>query len=95
MNFVFLKSLVIDILFCFGFQFPIGIDSERFIRALEVPEVIQHMKELKERFAGRKVHAFLSLIFLRSMKEPTYHVKSSYVAICSKAVLRQVNESIT
>jgi trehalose 6-phosphate synthase/phosphatase len=35
--------------------FPIGIDSDRFIRALEVPEVIQHMKELKERFAGRKV----------------------------------------
>ncbi|CDY26867.1 BnaA02g18920D [Brassica napus] len=35
--------------------FPIGIDSERFIRALEVPDVIQHMKELKERFAGRKV----------------------------------------
>ncbi|KAG2328805.1 hypothetical protein Bca52824_011533 [Brassica carinata] len=35
--------------------FSIGIDSERFIRALEVPDVIQHMKELKERFAGRKV----------------------------------------
>ncbi|KAL0683747.1 hypothetical protein Bca4012_050595 [Brassica carinata] len=35
--------------------FPIGIDSERFIRALEVPDVIQNMKELKERFAGRKV----------------------------------------
>ncbi|XP_033140015.1 alpha,alpha-trehalose-phosphate synthase [UDP-forming] 1 isoform X2 [Brassica rapa] len=41
--------------FFFPFQFPIGIDSERFIRALEVPDVIQHMKELKERFAGRKV----------------------------------------
>ncbi|XP_061356394.1 alpha,alpha-trehalose-phosphate synthase [UDP-forming] 1-like [Gastrolobium bilobum] len=35
--------------------FPIGIDSERFIRALELPEVQEHMKELKERFAGRKV----------------------------------------
>ncbi|XP_010531916.1 PREDICTED: alpha,alpha-trehalose-phosphate synthase [UDP-forming] 1 [Tarenaya hassleriana] len=35
--------------------FPIGIDSERFIRALEVPEVQQHMRELRERFAGRKV----------------------------------------
>ncbi|GAB2284304.1 threalose-6-phosphate phosphatase [Dionaea muscipula] len=35
--------------------FPIGIDSERFIRALEVPKVQDHMKELKERFAGRKV----------------------------------------
>ncbi|KAB1221484.1 Alpha,alpha-trehalose-phosphate synthase [UDP-forming] 1 [Morella rubra] len=35
--------------------FPIGIDSERFIRALEVPQVQDHMKELQQRFAGRKV----------------------------------------
>ncbi|XP_022847634.1 alpha,alpha-trehalose-phosphate synthase [UDP-forming] 1-like [Olea europaea var. sylvestris] len=35
--------------------FPIGIDSDRFIRALEVPQVQEHVKELKERFAGRKV----------------------------------------
>ncbi|KAI5385961.1 hypothetical protein KIW84_072517 [Lathyrus oleraceus] len=35
--------------------FPIGIDSERFIRALTLPEVQNHLKELKERFAGRKV----------------------------------------
>ncbi|KAL3364383.1 hypothetical protein AABB24_013241 [Solanum stoloniferum] len=35
--------------------FPIGIDSERFIRALEVAQVQEHIKELKERFAGRKV----------------------------------------
>ncbi|KAI3466017.1 hypothetical protein Pfo_022680 [Paulownia fortunei] len=35
--------------------FPIGIDSERFIRALEVPKVQEHIKELKERFTGRKV----------------------------------------
>eukprot|EP00257_Ricinus_communis_P006677 XP_002522296.2 alpha,alpha-trehalose-phosphate synthase [UDP-forming] 1 isoform X2 [Ricinus communis] len=35
--------------------FPIGIDSDRFIRALELPQVQEHMKELKERFAGRKV----------------------------------------
>ncbi|KAI5384829.1 Trehalose-6-P synthase/phosphatase complex synthase subunit, variant 4 [Lathyrus oleraceus] len=35
--------------------FPIGIDSERFIRALALPEVQNHLKELKERFAGRKV----------------------------------------
>ncbi|XP_050216876.1 alpha,alpha-trehalose-phosphate synthase [UDP-forming] 1-like [Mercurialis annua] len=35
--------------------FPIGIDSERFKRALEVPQVQEHIKELKERFAGRKV----------------------------------------
>ncbi|XP_048332634.1 alpha,alpha-trehalose-phosphate synthase [UDP-forming] 1 isoform X1 [Ziziphus jujuba] len=35
--------------------FPIGIDSDRFIRALELPQVQNHIKELKERFAGRKV----------------------------------------
>ncbi|KAL8129818.1 hypothetical protein V2J09_018973 [Rumex salicifolius] len=35
--------------------FPIGIDSERFIRALGVPQVQQHIRELKERFSGRKV----------------------------------------
>ncbi|XWS12446.1 hypothetical protein CRYUN_Cryun37aG0089500 [Craigia yunnanensis] len=35
--------------------FPIGIDSDRFIRALELPQIQGHMKELTERFAGRKV----------------------------------------
>ncbi|KAG8385372.1 hypothetical protein BUALT_Bualt03G0036200 [Buddleja alternifolia] len=35
--------------------FPIGIDSDRFVRALELPQVKDHMKELKERFAGRMV----------------------------------------
>ncbi|CAN4105707.1 unnamed protein product [Withania somnifera] len=35
--------------------FPIGIDSDRFIRALELPPVKYHIKELQERFAGRKV----------------------------------------
>ncbi|KAL7087471.1 hypothetical protein ACP275_13G070000 [Erythranthe tilingii] len=35
--------------------FPIGIDSERFTRALEVPTVQEHIRELKERFAGRVV----------------------------------------
>ncbi|KAF7803248.1 alpha,alpha-trehalose-phosphate synthase [UDP-forming] 1-like [Senna tora] len=35
--------------------FPIGIDSERFIRALELPQVQDHIRELKERFGGRKV----------------------------------------
>lgn len=35
--------------------FPIGIDSDRFIRALKIPEVQEHIEELKERFKGRKV----------------------------------------
>lgn len=36
-------------------QFPIGIDSDRFIRALELPQVRNDIQQLKERFAGRKV----------------------------------------
>ncbi|XP_073137496.1 alpha,alpha-trehalose-phosphate synthase [UDP-forming] 1-like isoform X2 [Henckelia pumila] len=35
--------------------FPIGIDSDRFTTALELPKVQEHVKELKERFSGRKV----------------------------------------
>ncbi|KAL8538519.1 hypothetical protein ACS0TY_000508 [Phlomoides rotata] len=36
-------------------KFPIGIHSEWFIRALDLPQVKDHIKELKERFSGRKV----------------------------------------
>ena len=35
--------------------FPIGIDPHRFIAALELPEVKRHIKELQQRFQGRKV----------------------------------------
>ncbi|CAN0891222.1 Alpha,alpha-trehalose-phosphate synthase [UDP-forming] 1 [Linum grandiflorum] len=35
--------------------FPIGIDSERFISALKLSQVQEHIKELTERFRGRKV----------------------------------------
>ncbi|KAL1299779.1 alpha,alpha-trehalose-phosphate synthase [UDP-forming] 1 isoform X1 [Arachis ipaensis] len=35
--------------------FPIGIDSHRFKRALELPEVQKHIKDLEERFKHRKV----------------------------------------
>ncbi|CAN6346152.1 unnamed protein product, partial [Urochloa humidicola] len=35
--------------------FPIGIDSDRFKRALELPAVKRHITELTQRFAGRKV----------------------------------------
>ncbi|KAL6975574.1 threalose-6-phosphate phosphatase [Sarracenia purpurea var. burkii] len=35
--------------------FPIGIDSDRFIRALELPDVQKHIRALKETFSGRKV----------------------------------------
>jgi trehalose 6-phosphate synthase/phosphatase len=51
------------ILFLYVFlQFPIGIDSDRFIRALEAPQVQENIRELAERFKGRKVH--LSLIYV-------------------------------
>ncbi|XP_004488988.1 alpha,alpha-trehalose-phosphate synthase [UDP-forming] 1 isoform X2 [Cicer arietinum] len=35
--------------------FPIGIDSDRFIRALDLPKVQGHIKDLQDRFKGRKV----------------------------------------
>ncbi|XP_008803734.2 alpha,alpha-trehalose-phosphate synthase [UDP-forming] 1-like [Phoenix dactylifera] len=35
--------------------FPIGIDSDRFKRALDLPAVKEHINELTQRFAGRKV----------------------------------------
>ncbi|CAH1440305.1 unnamed protein product [Lactuca virosa] len=35
--------------------FPIGIDPSRFIRAIQLPQIKEHIKELEERFAGRKV----------------------------------------
>ncbi|WOL14646.1 alpha,alpha-trehalose-phosphate synthase [Canna indica] len=35
--------------------FPIGIDSDRFKRALELPAVKEHINELTQRFRGRKV----------------------------------------
>nr|AAD00829.1 SL-TPS/P [Selaginella lepidophylla] len=35
--------------------FPVGIDSERFIEAVETDAVKKHMQELSQRFAGRKV----------------------------------------
>jgi trehalose-6-phosphate synthase len=51
------------ILFLYLFlQFPIGIDSDRFIRALESPLVQENIRELAERFKGRKVH--LSLLYI-------------------------------
>ncbi|KAL3839982.1 hypothetical protein ACJIZ3_024573 [Penstemon smallii] len=35
--------------------YPIGIDPDRFIRALELPQVKDHIIDFKERFAGRKI----------------------------------------
>jgi len=35
--------------------FPIGIDPERFTRALDTEGVLQHIAELRRRFAGRKI----------------------------------------
>ncbi|KAK9706884.1 hypothetical protein RND81_07G158400 [Saponaria officinalis] len=35
--------------------FPVGIDSERFTRALELQQVQDYMKDMRERFNGRKV----------------------------------------
>ncbi len=38
--------------------FPIGIDPERFARALETDEVQSHVAKLLNRYAGRKVRVW-------------------------------------
>jgi trehalose 6-phosphate synthase/phosphatase len=45
-------------------QFPIGIDPDRFIQALETDQVKSHIKELRRFFAGRKVPLFLFNYYL-------------------------------
>ncbi|KAL4563413.1 hypothetical protein LXL04_027454 [Taraxacum kok-saghyz] len=35
--------------------FPIGNDSDRFVKAIQHPQVKNHIKEFEERFGGRKV----------------------------------------
>ncbi|KAI3495402.1 hypothetical protein L1887_37740 [Cichorium endivia] len=35
--------------------FPVGIDSDRFVRTIQLPQVKNHIKEFEERFRGRKV----------------------------------------
>lgn len=58
-----IKHGIISFSFICRTQFPIGIDSQRFIRTLEVPQVQEHIKELKERYAGKKVLFFLPFSF--------------------------------
>ena len=53
LDFLIVILILVHLLY---FQFPIGIDSDRFKRALELPQVKEHIKELKERFSGRKVY---------------------------------------
>jgi hypothetical protein len=45
-------------------QFPIGIDSDRFKRALDLAAVKKHVQELTQRFAGRKVRIHISSILI-------------------------------
>lgn len=49
-------------------QFPMGIDSDRFFRALETPKVRECINELTEKFSGRQVgvvfHFSVALLFL-------------------------------
>ncbi|PWA79591.1 hypothetical protein CTI12_AA205490 [Artemisia annua] len=41
--------------------FPIGIDPGRFVRAIQLPQVKDHIEELKKRFSGRKNVSFFEL----------------------------------
>ena len=61
-------------------QFPIGIDPERFIAALETDVVKSHVAELRARFAGRKVGptcardaegSYLNTLLLPAIYSPT------------------------
>lgn len=47
--------------------FPIGIDPERFVRALETEEVQINIAKLLSRYAGRKVRTQLFSLILRSV----------------------------
>ena len=67
-------------------QFPIGIDSDRFIRALENPLVQEHMKELKERFSGRKVSVYFQPTFLDTLN---CHVKFLTIFILATGNVRR------
>ncbi|XP_062105953.1 alpha,alpha-trehalose-phosphate synthase [UDP-forming] 1-like isoform X2 [Humulus lupulus] len=42
------------------------LDSDRFIRALELPQVQEHIRELKERFVGRKFYGATTFFIHRS-----------------------------
>ena len=58
-------------------QFPIGIDPERFIAALETDVVKSHVAELRARFAGRKVgtHSMPLTPAVYSMEECTCSIQ--------------------
>ncbi len=47
--------------------FPIGIDPERFQRALERVDVRSHIAELLNRYAGRKVAGLSAVISMQLM----------------------------
>ena len=69
------------VLFVFEFQFPIGIDSHRFIRALETPHVQEHINELKRIFTGRKVGVFFFFFFFGMMFFCFYTFFFSFISI--------------
>lgn len=56
-----LKYELLTYFFYLECQFPIGIDSDRFIRALDHPQVQAPFKDLVERFKGRKVNLLLCI----------------------------------
>ncbi|KAJ6423519.1 hypothetical protein OIU84_024476 [Salix udensis] len=74
--------------------FPIGIDSDRFIRALELPQVQEHIKELKERFAGRKVMLGVDrLDMIKGIPQKILAFEKfleEYPSWCDKVVLLQI-----
>ena len=53
--------------------FPIGIDPERFQRALERVDVRSHIAELLNRYAGRKVADLLAVHFVDAWRASQLH----------------------
>lgn len=74
--------------------FPIGIDPERFLRALERVDVQSHIAELLNRYAGRKVSCskFIDTICACSCQD-----RHSMYAVGSQAKLccRHVEEVLS
>ncbi|KAF4367031.1 hypothetical protein G4B88_016743 [Cannabis sativa] len=72
-------------------QFPIGINSDRFVRALKIPEVQEHMKELKERFAGRK--SICNQKLTRQVHEIVGHINGRFETLTAVPIHHLKNET--
>jgi hypothetical protein len=64
-------------------QFPIGIDPERFIQALETDKVKYHIKLLRSRFEGCKV--------MYSPEKKVLYKLEGYCKLCLLGIAKHVD----